>query len=113
MIKYKVVFNTDNGLKWYPNEDELLEICGYELEEGLYFDTIPSKEKVMELFGKFKQGYKDFVSDLKTLKIYDNADDLYESELELFSYDIYELTYTEETDDLFDYDLREKIIIFE
>lgn len=118
MIKYKVVFNVDNGLKWCPNEEEILEVCGYDLEEELYFDTIPSKEQVMELFGKIEERYKEFVQELvnylEAIKLYEEENDyLLESKLTLFDYKIYELTYAEETDDFFDYDTREEIIIFE
>ena len=95
--KYKVYLDVDNGLKWYPSEDELLEACGVEYED-LFFNVPPKHYEVMGLFKKFSKKYNEVV---KTSE----DEDLRNSKLELLAYTILELEYDETSnyDDVYDY----------
>ena len=95
--KYKVYLDVDNGLKWYPSEDELLEACGVEYED-LFFNTLPKHYQVMGLFKRLSKNYEENIKNSEN-------EDLRNSKLELLSYTIFELIYDETSNynDVYDY----------
>ena len=87
--RYKIYLELDNDSKWYPSEDEWLEVCGIEYEE-LFSENMPLAPRVKELFEKAQRGYEEYVHK------YPQSVDNEHSKLELLGYSIYELEYREE-----------------
>lgn len=87
--RYKIYLDLDNGTKWYPTEEEWLEVCGIKYEE-LFSENMPLAPKVKELFVKAQKGYEEYV------KKYPLSVEDKETKLELLGYCIYELKYNEE-----------------